>query len=80
MPKIINRFVRYINTPAGKQTVAFPPKPGRSGVPFTADRTCQLAPTFTGVSPPLVSQILLRLLDHPDADRALPVTPIGVTG
>ncbi|WP_239024959.1 hypothetical protein [Sphingomonas corticis] len=33
-----------------------------------------------GVSPPLVSQILLRLLDHPDADRALPVTPIGVTG
>ena len=28
-----------------------------------------------GASPPLVSQILLRLLDHPDADRALPVTP-----
>ncbi len=31
-----------------------------------------------GVSPPLVSQILLRLLDHPDADRALPLTPIAV--
>lgn len=30
-----------------------------------------------GVPPPLVSQILLRLLDHPDADRSLPVTPIG---
>lgn len=30
-----------------------------------------------GVSPPLVSQILLRLLDHPDADRSLPVTPMG---
>lgn len=30
-----------------------------------------------GVSPPLVSQILLRLLDHPDADRALTITPIG---
>ena len=29
-----------------------------------------------GVPPPLVSQILLRLLDHPDADRSLPVTPI----
>ncbi|GGI94009.1 hypothetical protein GCM10007973_32750 [Polymorphobacter multimanifer] len=29
-----------------------------------------------GVSPPLVSQILLRLLDHPDADQALPVTPM----
>ncbi len=32
-----------------------------------------------GVSPPLVSQILRRLLDHPDADRALPVTPIAAT-
>lgn len=31
-----------------------------------------------GVSPPLVSQILLRLLDHPDADRSLAVTPIAV--
>lgn len=31
-----------------------------------------------GVPPPLVSQILLRLLDHPDADRALPITPISV--
>ena len=31
-----------------------------------------------GVPPPLVSQILLRLLDHPDADRTLPVTPIAV--
>ena len=30
-----------------------------------------------GVSPPLVSQIFLRLLDHPDADRSLPITPIG---
>jgi len=30
-----------------------------------------------GVAPPLVSQILLRLLDHPDADRALPITPMG---
>lgn len=29
-----------------------------------------------GVSPSLVSQILLRLLDHPDADRSLPVTPM----
>ena len=28
------------------------------------------------VSPPLVSQILLRLLDHPDADRSLPITPM----
>ena len=26
------------------------------------------------VPPPLVSQILLRLYDHPDADPALPVT------
>ena len=30
-----------------------------------------------GVPPPLVSQILLRLLDHPDADLSLPVTPMG---
>ena len=29
-----------------------------------------------GMSPPLVSQILLRLLDHPDADLSLPVTPM----
>ena len=29
-----------------------------------------------GVPPPLISQILLRLLDHPDADRSLPVTPM----
>lgn len=29
-----------------------------------------------GVSPLLVSQILLRLLDHPDADRSLPITPL----
>ncbi len=28
------------------------------------------------VSPPLVSQILLRLLDHPDADRSLSITPM----
>lgn len=27
------------------------------------------------VPPPLVSQILLRLYDHPDADPTLPVTP-----
>lgn len=32
-----------------------------------------------GVSPPLVSQILLLLLDHPDADRALPITPVAAT-
>ncbi|MES2067314.1 MAG: hypothetical protein V4522_11710 [Pseudomonadota bacterium] len=31
-----------------------------------------------GVPPPLVSQILLRLLDHPDADQSLPVTPMEV--
>ena len=31
-----------------------------------------------GVSPPLVSQILLRLLDHPDADRTLSITPVAV--
>ena len=30
-----------------------------------------------GVPPPLVSQILLRLLDHPDADRSLPIAPMG---
>jgi hypothetical protein len=29
-----------------------------------------------GVPPPLVSQILLRLLDHSDADRSLPITPM----
>ncbi|BCA64357.1 hypothetical protein HMP09_p0005 (plasmid) [Sphingomonas sp. HMP9] len=33
-----------------------------------------------GVAPPLVSQILLRLLDHPDADRTLPVTPLASAG
>ena len=32
-----------------------------------------------GVPLPLVSQILLRLLDHPDADRSLPITPIQRT-
>ena len=32
------------------------------------------------VSPPLVSQILLRLLDHPDADRSLPITPMTAAG
>lgn len=31
-----------------------------------------------GVSPPLVSQILLRLLDHPDADSALAITPLPI--
>jgi hypothetical protein len=30
-----------------------------------------------GVPPPLISQILLRLLDHPDADLSLPVTPMA---
>lgn len=30
------------------------------------------------VPPPLATQILLRLLDHPDADRSLPITPIAV--
>lgn len=30
-----------------------------------------------GVPPPLVTQILLRLLDHPDADRSLPVMPMA---
>ena len=30
------------------------------------------------VPPPLVSQILLRLVDHPDADRSLPITPMSV--
>ncbi len=29
-----------------------------------------------GVPSPLVSQILLRLLGHPNADRSLPVTPM----
>ncbi|MBB6229313.1 hypothetical protein FHS79_003514 [Polymorphobacter multimanifer] len=33
-----------------------------------------------GVSPSLVSQILLRLLDHPDAHRSLPVTPMVAAG
>ena len=28
------------------------------------------------VPPPLATQILLRLLDHPDADRSLPITPM----
>ena len=32
------------------------------------------------VSPPLVTQILLRLLDHPNADRSLPITPMAATG
>ena len=32
------------------------------------------------VPPPLVSQVLLRLLDHPDADRALPITSMTATG
>ena len=29
-----------------------------------------------GVSPPLVSQIILKLTGHPDADPALPITPL----
>jgi hypothetical protein len=28
------------------------------------------------VPPELTTQILLRLLDHPDADRSLPITPM----
>ena len=31
------------------------------------------------VPPELTTQILLRLLDHPNADRSLPITPIAVT-
>ncbi len=30
-----------------------------------------------GVPPPLVSQIVLRLLSHPDADLTLPITPLS---
>ena len=33
-----------------------------------------------GVSPALMVQILHRLYDHPDADRALPITPMLVVG
>ena len=32
------------------------------------------------VPPPLATQILLRLLDHPDADRSLPITPMITAG
>lgn len=32
------------------------------------------------VPPPLATQILLRLLDHPDADRSLSITPMTVAG
>lgn len=32
------------------------------------------------VPPPLATQILLRLLDHPDADRSFPITPMTVAG
>jgi hypothetical protein len=31
-----------------------------------------------GVPPPLVSQIVLRLLAHPDADPTLRITPLDV--
>ena len=31
------------------------------------------------VPPPLATQILLRLLDHPDADHTLPITPMLAT-
>ncbi|MBX9816113.1 MAG: hypothetical protein A4S12_04905 [Proteobacteria bacterium SG_bin5] len=31
-----------------------------------------------GVSPSLMSQILLRLYDHPNADRSLPITPMRI--
>lgn len=30
------------------------------------------------VPPPLATQIVLRLLDHPDADRSLPITPVAM--
>lgn len=32
------------------------------------------------VPPPLATQILLRLLDHSDADRSFPITPMTVAG
>lgn len=32
------------------------------------------------VPPDLATQILLKLLDHPDADRSLAITPIARTG
>ena len=32
------------------------------------------------VPPPLATQILLRLLDHPDAHRTLPITPMIAAG
>lgn len=32
------------------------------------------------VPPELTTQILLRLLDHPDADRTLPITPMMAAG
>jgi hypothetical protein len=32
------------------------------------------------VPPPLATQILLRLLDHPDADGSLPIMPMTVAG
>ncbi|OWK27679.1 hypothetical protein ACLN6N_18550 (plasmid) [Sphingomonas carotinifaciens] len=31
------------------------------------------------VPPPLATQILLKLLDHPDADPALAITPAGAS-
>lgn len=31
-----------------------------------------------GVSPPLMIRILLRLLDHPNADHSLPITAVVV--
>ncbi len=31
-----------------------------------------------GMPPPLVLQIPLRLLDHPDADCSLPITPMAM--
>jgi hypothetical protein len=31
-----------------------------------------------GVSPELTTQILLKLTGHPNADRALPITPMSV--
>ncbi|EZP70178.1 hypothetical protein BV97_05502 [Novosphingobium resinovorum] len=32
-----------------------------------------------GVPPPLATRIVLRLLDHPDADPALAITPVPIT-
>lgn len=33
-----------------------------------------------GVPPPLATQIVLKLMDHPDADPGLAITPIAAAG